>query len=163
MGPGVTDLTGSVPRRAAVWLAWWVPLMGLWVALDDSLATGELLAGAGAAAIAAVLAETVCRQAKLRLRTRAAWLLPALVSALGLPGQVAADTVTVYRALWRKLVRGEDPRGGFAEEGIQPGEGEIVRHTLIIGARSLAPNTFALGIDAERGVMVVHRLVAGDE
>ena len=150
--------TGSVARRAAGWLAWWIPLMSLWVALDDSLATDELLAGAGAAAIAALLAETACHQAALRFRFQPAWLLPAL----RLPGQVVVDTVTVYRALWRKLARGEDPRGGFAEERVQPGEdgpAGAVRRTLIIGGRSLAPNAFALGIDAERAVMVVHRLV----
>jgi multisubunit Na+/H+ antiporter MnhE subunit len=140
--------------------------MSLWVALDDSLATDELLAGAGAAAIAALAAETACHQAALLFRFRLAWLLPAL----RLPGQVAVDTVTVYRALWRKLAHGEDPRGGFAEERIQPGEdgsAGVLRRTLIIGGRSLAPNAYALGIDAEREVMVVHRLVgsglAGDE
>jgi hypothetical protein len=142
--------------------------MSLWVALDDSLATDELLVGAGAVAIAALLAETACHQAALRAgpRLRLAWLLPAL----RLPGQVAADTVTVYRALWRKLAHGEDPRGGFTEEPVQPGEdgpAGTLRRTLIIGGRSLAPNAFALGIDAERAVMVVHRLVgqglAGEE
>jgi multisubunit Na+/H+ antiporter MnhE subunit len=132
--------------------------MSLWVALDDSLATDELLAGAGAAAIAALLAETACHQAALLLRFRLAWLLPAL----RLPGQAAVDTVLVYRALWRKLADGEDPRGGFAEERVQPGadgpEG-TVRRTLIIGLRSFTPNAFVLGIDAEREVMVVHELV----
>jgi hypothetical protein len=29
-----------------------------------------------------------------------------------------------------------------------------------VGGTSLAPNTFVLGIDRERDVMVVHRLVA---
>jgi hypothetical protein len=65
------------------------------------------------------------------------------------------DTVTVYRALWRKLAHGEDPRDGFAEERVAPGEAGpagAVRRTLIIGGRSLAPNAFALGIDTERGV-----------
>src|SRR5258708_7190929 len=112
------------------------------------------------AAIAALLAETACHQAALRAgpRLRLAWLLPAL----RLPGQVAVDTVTVYRALWRKLAHGEDPQGGFAEERVQPGEegpAGVLRRTLIIGGRSLAPNAFALGIDTARGVMVVHRLV----
>ena len=31
---------------------------------------------------------------------------------------------------------------------------------LLIGGRSLAPNTFVLGIDPERDVMVVHELVS---
>ena len=68
--------TGSVARRAAGWLAWWIVLMSLWVALDNSLATDELLAGAGAAAVAALFAETACHQATLLFRFRLAWLLP---------------------------------------------------------------------------------------
>jgi multisubunit Na+/H+ antiporter MnhE subunit len=153
---------GSVGRRAAAWLGWWIVLMSLWVALDDSVAADELLAGAGAAAISALLAEMAFHQAALLLRFRLAWLLPALP----LPWRVVADTVIVYRALWRKLAYGEDPRGGFAEERVEPGadgpEG-TVRRTLIIGIRSFTPNGFALGIDAERGVMVVHELVSGGD
>ena len=72
------------PRRAAAWLAWWVLLMSLWVAVDDSLESDELLVGAGVAAVAALLAELVTDQAEIRLRIRAAWL----PRALGLPGQV---------------------------------------------------------------------------
>ena len=30
---------------------------------------------------------------------------------------------------------------------------------LLVGASSLAPNTFVLGLDEDRDVMVVHRLV----
>ena len=67
------------------------------VAGDDSLATDELLAGAGTAAIAALPAEAACHQAALLFRVRLAWLLPAL----RLPGQIAVDTVTVYRVLSR--------------------------------------------------------------
>jgi multisubunit Na+/H+ antiporter MnhE subunit len=150
----------SVARRVAAWLAWWIVLMSLWVALDDSLAPDELLAGAGAAAIAALLAEIACHQGALVLRFRLAWLRPAL----RLPWRVVADTVIVYRALWRKLAYGEDPPGGFAEERVEPGgpDGSL-RRTLIIGLRSVTPNAFALGIDAERGVMVVHELVRGGD
>ena len=76
--------------------------MSLWIMLDDSLATDELLAGAGAAALAALVAELATYQAAVRFRMRIRWLVPAL----RLPGQVAADTVTVYAALWRRLARG---------------------------------------------------------
>jgi multisubunit Na+/H+ antiporter MnhE subunit len=158
----VTQPIRSAARIATGWLAWWVVMMALWVALDDSFATDELLAGAGAAVIAALFAHAACRKAGLRYRMRAAWLLPAL----WLPWQVAADTVTVYLALWRKLTRGEDPPGGFAELSVEPGEdgpAGVVRRALIIGGRSFTPNAFVLGIDSERGVMVVHRLVARDE
>ena len=75
-----------VARRAGAWLVWWVLLMSFWVILDDSIALDELLAGAGAAALAAFLAELVSHQAGTRFRMRVEWLVPAL----GLPGQVVA-------------------------------------------------------------------------
>ena len=96
-------------RRAGAWLAWWVLLMSFWVILDDSIATDELLAGAGAAALAALLAELVTHQAAARVRIRARWL----ARAIELPGQVAGDTVIVFAALWRRLAHGEEPPSGF--------------------------------------------------
>ncbi|MBV8431339.1 MAG: Na+/H+ antiporter subunit E [Solirubrobacterales bacterium] len=149
-------------RRVGSWLVWWVLLMSLWVMLDDSISTDELLAGAGAAALAALLAELVSYQAALRFRMRIEWVVPAL----GLPGQVARDTVTVYAALWRCLAHREQPPSAFLELparfGGDTSEG-ITRRTLLVGGASVAPNTFVLGIDKDRDVMVVHRLVAENE
>ena len=85
-------------RRAGAWLAWWVLLMSFWVMLDDSIAADELLAGAGAAALAAFLAELATYQAAARVRIRAPWL----ARAIRLPGQVAGDTVIIFAALWRR-------------------------------------------------------------
>ena len=144
--------------RVGAWLAWWVILMSLWIMLDDSLATDELLAGAGAPAIAALVAELAGHQAAVRFRMRFEWLVPAL----RLPGQVAGDMVTVYAALWRGLTRGEQPDSAFVAEPVRYGDDSaegITRRTLLIGGRSLAPNEFALGIDAETDTMVLHRLV----
>jgi multisubunit Na+/H+ antiporter MnhE subunit len=146
--------------RAVTWLAWWVLMMALWVMIDDSLQFDELLAGAGAAAVAAVAAEIITHQADVRLRVRPGWRAAAEV--LRLPGQVARDTLTVFGALARTLATGRPPDGGFAEVPVPYGEdtpaGEI-RRVLLTGARSLAPNEFVLGLDADRGVMVVHQLV----
>jgi multisubunit Na+/H+ antiporter MnhE subunit len=144
--------------RVGAWLAWWVVLMSFWVMLDDSLATDELLAGAGAAAIAALIAELASYQAAVRFRMRFEWLVPAL----RLPGQVAGDTVTVYAALWRRLTRGEQPDSAFVAEPVRYGDDSaegITRRALLIGGRSLAPNEFALGLDAETDTIVLHRLV----
>ena len=58
--------------------------MSLWVIIDDSLASDELLAGAGAAALAALLAEIAGHQAGTRLWMRVKWIGPAL----RLPGDV---------------------------------------------------------------------------
>ncbi|MGH3190188.1 MAG: Na+/H+ antiporter subunit E [Streptosporangiaceae bacterium] len=147
-------------RRAGSWLGWWVLMMSLWVMLDDSIRTDELLAGAGAAALAAFLAELVTYQAGVRFRMRIEWLVPAL----RLPGQVAGDMVTVYAALWRRLARGEQPPSAFLELPARYGDDSpesATRRTLLIGGTSLAPNTFVLGMDSARDVMVVHRLVPG--
>lgn len=151
-----------IARRVGSWLVWWVLMMSFWVMLDDSINTDELLAGAGAAALAASLAELVTYQAGARFRMRVEWLVPAL----RLPGQLARDTVTVYAALWRRLARGEQPPSAFVEIPARFGDDspeDVTRRTLLIGGTSVAPNTFVLGMDKDRDVMVVHRLVAGKE
>ncbi len=145
--------------RVVAWLTWWVLLMSFWVMIDDSVATDELLAGAGAAALGALLAEVVSYQAATRFRMRVGWLVPAL----RLPGQVARDMVTVSAALWRRIARGEQPPSAFAELPARFGDDTpagVTRRALMIAGTSVAPNTFALGIDPDRDVMVVHRLVA---
>lgn len=150
-GPGIA--------RIGAWLVWWVLLMSLWIMLDDSLATDELLAGAGAAALAALVAELASYQAATRFRMRIEWLVPAL----RLPGQVAGDMATVYAALWRRLTRGEQPDSAFVTEPVRFGDDApagVTRRVLLIGGRSLAPNAFALGIDPGTDTMVLHQLVA---
>ena len=151
-----------VARRARSWLVWWVLLMSFWVMIDDSVNTDELLAGAGAAALAALFAELVTYQAATRFGMRFRWLAPAL----SLPGQVVRDLGTVYAALWCRLTLGEQPPSAFLEVPARYGDDTpegVTRRTLLIGGTSVAPNTFVLGIDAERDVMVIHRLVAGQE
>jgi multisubunit Na+/H+ antiporter MnhE subunit len=136
-----------------------VLLMSLWIMLDDSLATDELLAGAGAAAIAALVAELASYQAATRFRMRIKWLVPAL----RLPGQVVRDMVIVYAALWRRLARGEQPNSAFVTEPVRFGDDTpagVTRRVLLIGGRSVAPNAFALGIDPGTETMVLHQLVA---
>lgn len=102
----------SPAARVGSWLTWWVLLMSLWIMLDDSVSTDELLAGAGAAVLAATFAELASYQAATRFRMRFEWL----AGALRLPGQVAGDMVIVYRALWRRLAHGEDPASAFVTE-----------------------------------------------
>jgi hypothetical protein len=121
----------------------------------------ELLAGAGAAALAALFAELVAYQTATRFRMRAEWVAPAL----SLPGQVARDTVIVFGALWRRLAHGREPASGFREIPVRCGgtsDEAVTRRVLLVGGRSLAPNTFVLGLDPERNVMVVHQLVLDD-
>lgn len=150
---------GTRYRRLLTWLAWWVLMMGLWVAVDDSFQFDELLAGAGAAALAALAAELVMHKARIRLRIRPRWLL----QAARLPWEVARDTGIVFGALARLLLLREQPDSEFEEVPVRHGDDSPLgwtRRVLLIGARSLAPNMFVLGMDPDRDVMVVHRLVS---
>lgn len=145
-------------QRTVTWLVWWAVLLAFWIVLDWSVAPDELLAGAAAAAIGAFLAELAGHQAAIRLRVRAAWLLPAV----RLPAEVARDTMIVFAALWRRLARGEEPSSGFRELPARYGgdtAAAVTRRALLVGGRSLAPNSFVVGIDAGRDVMLVHQLV----
>jgi multisubunit Na+/H+ antiporter MnhE subunit len=156
--PGV-----ALPRwqRFAAWLAWWVILMSLWVAVDDSFAVDELIAGALAAAVAALVAEVAGRQAGARLHVRPRWLL----RALRLPGQVAVDTFRVFALLARVLLRRQPPpHGAFREVPVRYGDDTppgVTRRVLLTAGRSLSPNAFVVGFDAERDTMLVHELVRG--
>ncbi len=132
--------------------------MSFWVILDNSIATDELLAGVGAAAIGALLAELVTHQASTRLRMRIEWA----ALALRLPKEVARDTGIVFAALYRRLARGVEPASGFRALPVRYGDDTAAgktRRALLIGGTSVAPNSFALGIDAERDIMIIHQLV----
>jgi multisubunit Na+/H+ antiporter MnhE subunit len=149
-------MAAALARRVRAWLIWWALLMALWIIVDDSVDTDELLAGAGAAVLAALLAELAGHGAAA-LGMPAGWLLPVV----RLPADVARDTWTVFGALARTLVRRQAPDSVFRQlpvaYGAETPTGRL-RRALLIGVRSLAPNTFALGIDADRNVMVVHQL-----
>jgi len=68
----------------------------------------------------------------------------------------------VFTALWRRLAHGEEPASEFRQVPVAYGsdtpEGET-RRTLLVGGRSVAPNSFVLGIDGDRDVMIIHQLV----
>jgi hypothetical protein len=107
-------------------------MMSFWVMLDDSINTDELLAGAGAAALAAFFAELVSYQTATRFRMRIEWLVPAF----SLPGQVVRDTVIVYHALWRRVAHGEQPPSAFLELPARFGDDRpegLTRRTLLVG------------------------------
>jgi hypothetical protein len=146
------------PRRAGTWLVWWAVMMSLWIIVDDSLATDELLAGAGAAALAATLAEMAGYQAGTWVNLRSGWLVPAL----RLIPDLVRDTGIVLLALGRTLLTGRQPASEFREISAPFGDQTPrarTRRALLLAGRSVAPNTFALGLDQEDGVMVVHQLV----
>ena len=144
-------------RRVAFWMAWYVPLVVLWLAFVDTFAVAEVVLGLLAAAVAATAADLVRSQDLVRFRMDPRWL-----RGLGaLPWQVARDTWLLAVALWGQL-RGRPVRGRFRVVPF-PRERDdarsAARRALVAGVVSVAPNTYVVGIEGDEGVMLVHQLV----
>ncbi len=117
-----------VLRRMKFWLAWYVPLFGLWLLFVDTLAAvrARWLRGLW------VLPRQVLTDS---------WLLAvALWRQLRRPGSV--------RGLFRVLpfpIEGDDAVAA-------------ARGALVTGLVSVAPNTYVVGIERNEGFMLVHQL-----
>jgi multisubunit Na+/H+ antiporter MnhE subunit len=157
LGLRSADLEHEVPRRANLWIVWYVSLVVLWLAFVDTLALAEVVLGLVAAAVAASAAEVVRTQALIRFHMEPSWLRDLRM----LPWQVLRDSWLLGVALWRHLT-GHPVRGVFRVVPF-PSERDDARsgarRALATGVLSLAPNTYVVGIEGDEGVMLVHQLV----
>jgi multisubunit Na+/H+ antiporter MnhE subunit len=150
--------SGSDSRPAALAFAgWWAVLFGLWLALANRATASEVVAGLVAAAIGAGAAVRVRRQRPVVARAGAAQLL-----------RIAGPLAGVPRDLWRlgralaQGLRGRPPAGRLQEVPFAAGGDDpraAAHRVLAVAAGSLAPNTIVVDVDAERGRLVVHRLL----
>ena len=144
-------------KRVGFWVAWYVPLVVLWLAFVDTFARQEVIAGLVAAAVAATAAELVRSQELVRFRLDPRWLrgLP------GLPWQVLRDTWLLTVALWRHCT-GHPVRGVFRVVPF-PSEADdnrsAARRALVTVLASVAPNTVVVGVEGDEGELLVHELV----
>ncbi|MET0833035.1 MAG: Na+/H+ antiporter subunit E [Actinomycetota bacterium] len=144
-------------KRVGFWVAWYVPLVLLWLLFVDTFAGQEVIVGLVAAAIAATAAELVRSQELVRFRLDPHWLrgLP------GLPWQVLHDTWLLTVALWRHCT-GSPVRGVFRVVPF-PSEADddrsAARRALATALVSVAPNTVVVGVEGADGEMLVHQLV----
>jgi multisubunit Na+/H+ antiporter MnhE subunit len=144
-------------KRVRFWVAWYVPLVLLWLLFVDTFAAQEVIVGLVAAAIAATAAELVRSQELVRFRLDPHWLrgLP------GLPWQVLHDTWLLTVALWRHCT-GSPVRGVFRVVPF-PSEADddrsAARRALATALVSVAPNTVVVGVEGADGEMLVHQLV----
>jgi len=144
-------------RMAATWTLVWATSMVLWLWLAATKNLSEAIVGFGASAVAAT-GLAVVRGKDALVRPRLAWLRPAVA----LPLVVARYTVTVLGALWRHVVGGQHVRSELALVTIDEPHDETAARSLHLVATvgvSLAPNTFVVGFDRQRGTMLVHQLV----
>lgn len=138
--------------------AWWVTLAALWLVLDDNVAFPELMTGAAAALLGAVAAEVVHSQALVRMRMKPGWLRHAWRPLV----RLLPDTGRVMVVLFRQLVLRRPPRGEFRavrfRAGRPNGADDTGRRALAKAMGSFAPNSYVIGVDAERDIMLVHQL-----
>jgi multisubunit Na+/H+ antiporter MnhE subunit len=144
-------------KRVGFWVAWYVPLVLLWLAFVDTFAREEVIAGLVAAAIAATAADLVRSQDLVRFRMDPHWLR----GLSRLPWQVLRDTWLLTVALWRHCT-GRPVRGVFRVVPF-PTEADdarsAARRALVTALCSVAPNTVVVGVEGAEGEMLVHQLI----
>jgi multisubunit Na+/H+ antiporter MnhE subunit len=143
--------------RARYWIAWYLPLVLLWLAFVDTLAVAEVVVGLVAAAVAATAAELVRAQGLVRFRLERAWL----ADLRRLPWQVLAGSWALWAALWRHLT-GRPVTGSFVALPFPVERDDATsagRRALVTAAVSLTPNAFVVGIEGDEGFVLLHQLV----
>ena len=124
-------------RRVGFWIAWYVPLVVLWLAFVDTFDAAEVALGLVAAAVAATAAELVRSQDLVRFRLDPRWLR----DVHRLPWQVIRDCWLLAVALWRHCT-GRPVRGTFRVVPF-PGEADdahsAARRALVTALVSVAP------------------------
>ena len=114
--------------------------------------------GFGAAAIAATAYTVVMASRQPLIRLRRGWLAPAW----RIPILAARDTILLWAALWRRVAHGAAIRGRVVEVPVSvPSDGRLTagKELLLTMGISVTPNTFVLGLDRQRRVLVVHQAV----
>src|SRR3954451_8692924 len=149
MGP---EGGGGRLGAARAWVGWWLVSGALWLWLVEHTHVPELIVGAGISVLAASAALVVRQQRVVVLRPRVRWLLRLWRPLVAFP----RDMWLLVKALPRRSagtfyalpasVHGDDPRSA-------------AQRVLMQSSASFAPNTYAIGTDVEREVVLVHQLV----
>jgi hypothetical protein len=149
MGP---DGGGGVTGAVRAWAGWWLASAALWLLLVDNTHGPELLVGAGVSAIAASATIVVRQQRRVVLRPRPRWVLRLWRPLVTYPRDIWLLVLALPRRRAGRFVAlpshpvGDDPRGA-------------AERVLMQTAASFSPNTYVIGTDAERDLMLVHQLV----
>ena len=144
-------------RRAFAWSVGWVCAAALYLVLIDITDLPELIVGAGAAVLAATGLELAREQGIVGESVRWRWLLRLHRPLLRVPRDIAVVSAMALIA----LVRRRPAFGSFRTVRFGGGEDEprkTGRRALAEAAGSLAPNTFVVGIDGERQLILAHQL-----
>ena len=140
---------------ACAWFVAFFALETLWVEKVDPQ---EAIAGALAAALAAVACVAAARIA--RVRYGGVPELAAVRAAARLPAAIVRDTFVVLGALFARLA-GRDVRDALVAIPFDAGDANAsgTRRALVVALKGLSPNSVPVAVDADRGVLLVHELV----
>jgi multisubunit Na+/H+ antiporter MnhE subunit len=139
------------------WLVCWSVLFGYYLLLADQLKGPEFLVGAVATTLACGAIGIVRRAGALRFRPRLSWV----ARIRHLPGRILLDCSLVGLALAQRLFTGRCTDGAFHSIPFDPGGDDptsAARRALVIAGLSVAPNTFVVDIEPERGTILIHQL-----
>jgi hypothetical protein len=148
-------------NRVLCWLGWFAALNLIWLWLISAFVVSETVLGLFASALGATAATAVQQQALIRFRPRLRW-----IAELGaLPVRSVVESARVLAALGRQLLGKQRMRGRFRTVEValpqDPSE-NAARRALLIFGESFAPNSYVLGVDQFRGLMLVHELVPSE-
>jgi hypothetical protein len=135
----------------------WVCAAALYLLLIDITDLPELIVGAGAAALAATGLELAREQRIVGESVRWRWLLGLHRPLLRVP----RDIVIVSAMALVAIVHRRPTFGSFRAVRFGGGEDEpheTGRRALAEAAGSVAPNTFVVGIDGDRQLILAHQL-----
>lgn len=136
----------ALARRFALpWALTAGVLFAFWLLFTDTVEEASNYVGIGAAALGATASELVRQQRIAVVRPRARWLLRGWRPLASVPGDLWKLTAEALRALPFDSV-GDAPR-------------DNARRAAAEIAGSFSPNTLVVGIDVERGEILVHQLV----
>ena len=136
------------------WTLWWLVLFGLWVVMQGTNEAMELAAGAGAAALAATLAEITRRQGLLTFAPDAA--------AGRIPWQMFRELWILASALVLDLTGIRRVRSAWVAVPFQPGGDDPVsagNRALRPLIDNVTPLTVVADVDCHREVALKHDLV----
>jgi Na+/H+ ion antiporter subunit len=157
---------GDVRLSVLLWVLRVAALAGVWLVLTDSRNTQELILGSAAVAITAVatsvIARTRPRDAWARLRAGARLALTHLPAALW---RLCSESAVLAWRVAGAVVGRHSLGGRFRAAAYRPGgERRGVAGTVateLIG--SLAPNRYVVGVDEDRGIVIIHELAFSHE
>jgi hypothetical protein len=144
-------------RRVTAWTIGWALAAALYLLLIDITDLPELIVGAGAAVLAATALELAREQGIVGESLRWRWLLRVYRPVLRVPADVVIVSAMALRAVADRRPR----HGSFrALPFASGGDRQLAsgRQALAEAFGSLAPNTFVIGIDEDRELILAHQL-----